>query len=71
MAFELVLVSGSFGPRPRMVTARETSSSSGLRLVLVRGMRGMRGMTAAADGGGCLVAAGMVTSSGDGIRSTI
>ena len=42
-AFELVLVIGTFGPRPRTMTARETSSASsasklGLVLVLVRGM---------------------------------
>lgn len=55
MAFELVLVTGSFGPRPRMVTARETSSPSGLRLVC--------GMSA--SGRCCPVVAGMVTSSGD------
>lgn len=48
MAFELVLVVGTFGPRPRMMTARETSSPSttGLRLVWVW----VWGMTAAAAG---------------------
>jgi len=34
MAFELVLVTGSFGPRPCMLIARETSSPSGVRLRL-------------------------------------
>jgi len=55
MDFELVLVTGFFGPRPRMMTARETSSP--LALCLVRGMT--------ASDGGCLPVAGMLTSSED------
>ena len=43
IAFELVLVVGTLGPRPRMMTARETSSRSTTELRV-------RGMTAAAAG---------------------
>jgi len=53
MAFELVLVAGTFGPRPRMMIAREMSSPSGVRLCLERGT----GMTEpeGPEGGSCRV----------------